>query len=237
MKLFCKVDPSELRSRRLYPVARAWSPTCLAQWLQRRQITSAPFLAADLGKCGGAGTSRPWRGRGPSRRPSTTTAALWIGSPGAPTQTLHLVAMSPVSPLPSSSGIQLAASGHPVVHPGVWFARRAKCRWERRCPVFLASLRFKPGILHKAVFGSVRAGKATEGGGRVDELPSLTNPRQSLTSIHSRFPSALYLEAKRRLRAGLAMPVLMVYGGNDSALGPELVKARANLTLLHAIID
>ena len=34
------------------------------------------------------------------------------------------------------------------------------------------------------------------------------------------------MQAKNRLRKGLACPVLMIYSSQDKALGPELVKAR-----------
>ncbi|KAK9833515.1 hypothetical protein WJX81_000275 [Elliptochloris bilobata] len=47
---------------------------------------------------------------------------------------------------------------------------------------------------------------------------------RSLVDRETRAPAPRYLEAKRRLRAGLLpMPVLMLYGGQDAALGPELV--------------
>ena len=48
----------------------------------------------------------------------------------------------------------------------------------------------------------------------------------SKTLMPCRFPGPRYLQAKNRLRKGLACPVLMIYSGQDKALGPELVKAR-----------
>lgn len=44
--------------------------------------------------------------------------------------------------------------------------------------------------------------------------------------MRGRFPGPRYMQAKNRLRKGLACPVLMIYSSQDKALGPELVKAR-----------
>ena len=44
--------------------------------------------------------------------------------------------------------------------------------------------------------------------------------------MHGRFPGPRYMQAKNRLRKGLACPVLMIYSSQDKALGPELVQAR-----------
>ena len=49
--------------------------------------------------------------------------------------------------------------------------------------------------------------------------------------MRGRFPGPRYMQAKNRLRKGLACPVLMIYSSQDKALGPELVKAR--LTACH----
>jgi hypothetical protein len=57
-------------------------------------------------------------------------------------------------------------------------------------------------------------------------MTATLNYYRSWVDRETRSPGARYLEGKRRLRAGLRMPVLMVYAGNDSALGPELVNVR-----------
>ena len=142
LKLSYRIDLSKLRSRRLCHVARAWSPTCLAQWLQRE----ADNISATCG-------SKPRqfrRGRYKQAlaRPGAITATLdyyrsFVDRESRRAHANHApggsVPCVPIVKRPQEYSSPHLATRLCTLEAGL---RQAKCRRDRRCPVFLGS--FEP---------------------------------------------------------------------------------------------
>jgi hypothetical protein len=84
----------------------------------------------------------------------------------------------------------------------------------------------RAGAGQRAKSARARARRYKQALTRPGAMTATLNYYRSWVDRETRAPGARYLECKRRLRAGLRMPVLMVYAANDSALGPELVNVR-----------